>query len=69
MVFGSQLGEDDNWVNKVLVIVNVRLGMEKVAEEYFDSIISFTKLRQFIGILGGKPKKAFYFVGAHQPSQ
>ncbi len=52
----------------MLVIVNVRLGMEKVAEEYFDSIISFTKLPQFVGILGGKPKKAFYFVGAHQPS-
>ena len=70
MAFGSQLApEEDTWVNKVLVIVNVMLGMEKVQEEYFDSIIAFTRLPQFIGILGGKPKKAFYFVGAHQPSQ
>ncbi len=68
-MFGTQIEEeDDSWINNVLVIINVRLGMEKVAEEYFDSIISCTKIPQFIGILGGKPKKAFYFVGAHQPS-
>jgi hypothetical protein len=45
MMFGTQIDEDDDsWINNVLVIINVRLGMEKVAEEYFDSIISCTKI-------------------------
>ena len=52
-----------------MIIVNVRLGMEKIGEEYFDSIIDLTKITQFIGILGGKPKKAFYFVGSHPLSK
>ena len=73
MILGqqSQIGEenDDYWVNQVLVIVNVRLGMEKVGEEFYESIMACTRISQFMGILGGKPQKAFYFIGSHYPSE
>ena len=51
------------------MIVNVRLGFETISEEYFNSLLACTKLPHFMGILGGKPRKAFYFVGAHYKSQ
>jgi cysteine protease ATG4 len=47
----------------------VRLGFETIGEEYFSSLLSCTKIPQFMGILGGKPRKAFFFVGAHHKSQ
>ena len=47
----------------------MRLGFETIGEEYFSSLLSCTKIPQFMGILGGKPRKAFFFVGAHHKSQ
>ena len=60
--------DENQWQKQVLVIVNVRLGFETINEEYFSSLLACTKLPHFMGIFGGKPRKAFYFVGAHHKS-
>ena len=45
-IFSSQTRLEDmdesEWIDSVLVIVNVRLGMEKIANEYHSSIIALT---------------------------
>ncbi len=45
-IFSSQTRLDNmdesEWIDSVLVIVNVRLGMEKIATEYHSSIIALT---------------------------
>ena len=51
------------WVNHVLVIVSNRFGIERVSEEYFKVIKKYMKLSSFVGLVGGKPRFAYYFVG------
>ena len=47
----------------MLVIVSNRFGIEKVSEEYYKIIKKYMKLSTFIGLVGGKPRFAYYFVG------
>lgn len=51
------------WVKEVMVVVNVRLGFEHIGENFHRAVIRCLKFSQFTGIVGGKPNKAFYFVG------
>lgn len=51
------------WVKEVMVVVNVRLGFEHIGENFHTAVIRCMKFSQFTGIVGGKPNKAFYFVG------
>ncbi len=55
--------QSEEWKNQVLVLINIRLGLDKIHQSYFKIIKKYMKLPQFVGIIGGKPKKAFYFVG------
>ena len=51
------------WRNHVLVIISNRFGLSEVGPEYFKTIKSYMKLPSFIGLVGGKPRFAYYFVG------
>ena len=51
------------WRNNVLVIVSNRFGIQSVGQEYFKVIKKYMKLSTFVGLVGGKPKFAYYFVG------
>lgn len=53
-----------NWKNGVLVIVPTRLGLSKVNKEYFNPIKTIIQSNLNVGIIGGKPSQALYFVGA-----
>lgn len=53
------------WRNEVLVIVGVMFGDKSIEKEYFPGIKRFMKLPSFVGMVGGKPKNAYYFCG-HQ---
>jgi len=44
-------------------MLNLRLGMAGVDPEYFELIKSCLRQPQCVGILGGKPNFALYFVG------
>jgi len=47
----------------VLVIISNRFGLKSVGQEYFKVIKKYMKLPSFIGLVGGKPRFAYYFVG------
>jgi len=58
------------WKRSVLVIVPLRLGMESVAKEHYKAIKSCfsSEIPQAVGILGGRPNQALYYVG-HQDDE
>lgn len=47
----------------LLVLLPIRLGIEKVNSYYYPSIFELLSLPQSIGIVGGKPSSSYYFVG------
>ena len=55
--------ENAVWQNHVLVIVSNRFGLSAVGPEYFQVIKKYMKLPSFTGLVGGKPRFAYYFVG------
>lgn len=66
------MNSDDEfeWKNQVLVLVNNRFGMNGVSEEYFNPIKRYMKLHSFVGMVGGQPGMAYYFVGhLEQPAE
>ena len=60
---GAGLEKYNRWTNNVLVIVSNRFGIERVSEEYYKVIKKYMKLDSFVGLVGGRPKYAYYFVG------
>lgn len=51
------------WKNNVLVVISNRFGIKTVGQEYFKVIKKYMKLSSFMGLVGGKPRFAYYFVG------
>ncbi|KAI1892109.1 hypothetical protein AGOR_G00150580 [Albula goreensis] len=52
----------------VIILIPVRLGGEKTNPEYFDFVKGILSLEYCVGIIGGKPKQAYYFVGFQDDS-
>ncbi|KAF8633482.1 hypothetical protein AX15_001409 [Amanita polypyramis BW_CC] len=48
----------------VLVLLGVRLGIDRVNPIYYDTIKQLYTFPQSIGIAGGRPSSSYYFVGA-----
>ena len=47
----------------MLVVISNRFGIKTVGQEYFKVIKKYMKLPSFLGLVGGKPRFAYYFVG------
>lgn len=47
----------------ILLIIPLRLGLDQVNTVYINSIRYFLKSKECVGIMGGKPNQAHYFVG------
>ena len=58
----KEKAEAEKWKNTVLVIVFVRLGMNKVQEEYLDVIKTFFASKINAGILGGRPGEVYFII-------
>ena len=58
----------EDWVNGVLVLVSVRLGLKKVPPEYFQAVRSFFMQCLNVGIIGGRPREAYFLVGMQEES-
>ncbi|XP_018609384.2 cysteine protease ATG4C isoform X2 [Scleropages formosus] len=52
----------------VVILIPIRLGGEKTNAEYFDFVKGILSLEYCLGIVGGKPKQAYYFVGFQDDS-
>uniref|UniRef100_A0A671TD42 Cysteine protease n=1 Tax=Sinocyclocheilus anshuiensis TaxID=1608454 RepID=A0A671TD42_9TELE len=52
----------------VIILIPVRLGGEKINPEFLSFVKSILSLEYCIGIIGGKPKQAYYFVGFQDDS-
>ncbi|XP_013869734.1 cysteine protease ATG4C [Austrofundulus limnaeus] len=52
----------------VIILIPVRLGGERTNPDYFDFAKSILSLEYCIGIIGGRPKQACYFVGFQDDS-
>ena len=48
---------------KGIVFVNVRVGLDKIPKEYYKGIKELFNLKECIGIIGGKTRLAYYFIG------
>jgi cysteine protease ATG4 len=46
-----------------IIFVNVRIGLDKIPKDYYQGIKELFNLKECIGIIGGKERNAFYFIG------
>jgi cysteine protease ATG4 len=56
---------DDMDETSLLIFVAHRLGMKTIDPLYYEAILNLFNAPCCIGFVGGKPDKAFYFVGAN----
>ena len=46
-----------------IIFVNIRVGLQAIPKEYYPGIKELFNLKECIGIIGGKTRQAFYFIG------
>ena len=56
------------WRNGILILVSNRLGLKQIQNEYLSAVKAFFMSNFNCGIIGGKPKEAFYLVGVQEDS-
>ncbi|GAA6018784.1 hypothetical protein JCM10207_005578 [Rhodosporidiobolus poonsookiae] len=56
------------WEKPVLVLINLRLGIDGVNPIYHEAIKGIFRFPQSVGIAGGRPSSSYYFVGAQANS-
>lgn len=49
--------------HSVMLLIPIRLGVDKVNPIYIENIKYLLSMQQTVGIIGGKPKHSLYFVG------
>ena len=54
--------------NQILLIIIGRLGSEGVQENLYQGMLKFLSHRCSLGVIGGIPRKAYYFIG-HEDQQ
>ena len=55
------------YYNKMgIIFINVRVGLDKIPKEYYDGIKKLFTLKECIGIIGGKTRLAYYFIGYNE---
>lgn len=47
----------------VIILIPLRLGLDSINDVYYDNLLKTFNLPQSLGIIGGKPRAAMYFVG------
>ncbi|GAA6009833.1 cysteine protease ATG4 [Rhodotorula paludigena] len=72
-VYGSEVAaasavDGEEWKKPVLVLVNLRLGIDGVNPIYHEAIKGIFRFPQSVGIAGGRPSSSYYFVGAQANS-
>ncbi len=55
--------EKQEWIHSLFLMVCLRIGSISPNEEYFPMVKYLLESPYSVGILGGKPRRALYFVG------
>jgi hypothetical protein len=58
----SITGLTPSW-KPILILVPLRLGLDKINPLYIDTLKDFFQFKQNVGIIGGRPRQSLYFVG------
>ncbi|KAF3210432.1 Cysteine protease atg4 [Orbilia oligospora] len=59
---------DDGVFHPTLVLVGIRLGIERVTPVYWEALKSSLMMPQSVGIAGGRPSASHYFIGVQGQS-
>jgi len=62
MVTSLACENDASTFKPVVILLPVRLGVEKLNEIYYEPLKALVSIPQSIGIAGGKPNRSHYFV-------
>lgn len=62
------LAASEGWTKPVLILLNLRLGLNGVNPIYHPPIKSLFSFPQSVGIAGGRPSSSYYFVGSQADS-
>jgi len=65
-VIRSATGDGSGAWQPLLLLVPLRLGLDAIDTAYVPFLQGLLKLPQSLGIIGGRPRKSFYFVGYQQ---
>lgn len=63
LIFDDATKEIGKATNSMLIIVLTMLGLDSVDQERCNSIKHIMMNKYFNGVIGGTPKKAYYFIG------
>merc|ERR1712173_518172 len=55
--------ETDNGWRSLLLLLPLRLGLQKVNEKYIPALMTCFRMTHSVGFVGGKPQRSLYFVG------
>jgi len=58
----QQKEEPPIW-RSLFILIPMRLGVDKTNPIYFQTILACLRMPQSVGIIGGKPKQSYWFVG------
>ena len=59
----SSTTDNGRWNKSVLVLIPVRLGLRTLSEVAEEELVSLFKLPYCAGVVGGRPRSSFYFIG------
>ena len=54
------------WERALLVVVPLRLGLDKLESRYLAPLLECARLPQSVGFIGGRPRMALYFAGTRR---
>lgn len=61
----SRISSPEERFRPLLIFIPLRLGQEKFNMEYADALKACFTLPQSVGVIGGKPRHALWFIGNH----
>ncbi|GAA5856862.1 hypothetical protein JCM9279_007019 [Rhodotorula babjevae] len=64
VVAASSAADGARWRKPVLVLINLRLGIDGINPIYHEAVKAIFRIPQSVGIAGGRPSSSYYFVGA-----
>jgi len=62
-VVAAASGGGGGW-RPLLLLVPLRLGLDRLNAEYVPTILGLLRLPQCVGVIGGRPRSSYYFIGS-----